>query len=252
MKVHELKEILKNYDDTADVFFFTGYSTIPYYELLDRQEVFNSGICTQGIAMEIEAAERLDTINTLILTPTGEEFKQAKLNLNHWKNYDNLSRAEYFNQSKIKALIAQVKKGEEMVAKKQSAKTAQLYAYSFDRKTWQGDFNSREEAIQAAMNDEHNKGCLVVYTGIAKLYTPALKSETVLEILKIEADEIAGIAAADWLKLEDISEEACSELEKTLTAAVMKWLEKHSLKPDFYESISSVQAHGIDDYFRKK
>lgn len=31
---------------------------------------------------------------------------------------------------------------------------------------------------------------------------------------KIEADEIAGIAAADWLKLEDISEEACSELEK--------------------------------------
>ena len=46
--------------------------------------------------MEIEAAERLDTINSLILTPTGEEFKQAKLNLNHWKNYDNLSRAEYF------------------------------------------------------------------------------------------------------------------------------------------------------------
>lgn len=248
MKVHELKEILNNYDDTADVFFFTGYSTIPYYELLDRQEVFNSGICTQGIAMEIEAAERLDTINSLILTPTGEEFKQAKLNLNHWKNYDNLSRAEYFNQSKIKALVAQVEK----VAKKQSTKTAQLYAYSFDRETWQGDFNSREEAMQAAMNDEHNKGCLVVYTGIAKLYTPVLKSETVLDILKIEADEIAGVAAANWLNLEDIQEELCTELEKTLTVAVMKWLEKHSLKPDFYESISSVQAHGIDDYFKKK
>ena len=193
MKVHELKEILNNYDDTADVFFFTGYSTIPYYELLDRQEVFNSGICTQGIAMEIEAAERLDTINTLILTPTGEEFKQAKLNLNHWKNYDNLSRAEYFDQSK------------KMVVKKQSAKTAQLYAYSFDRETWQGDFNSREEAMQAAISDENTKEYLAVYTGIAKLYTPALKSETVLDILKIEADEIAGIAAADWLKLEDLS-----------------------------------------------
>ena len=110
MKVHELKEILNNYDDTADVFFFTRYSTIPYYELLDRQEIFNLGISTPGIAMEIEAAERLDTINTLILTPTGEEFKQAKLNLNHWKNYDNLSRADYFNQSKIKALVAPVKK----------------------------------------------------------------------------------------------------------------------------------------------
>lgn len=107
-----------------------------------------------------------------------------------------------------------------MVVKKQSAKTAQLYAYSFDRKTWQGDFNSREEAIQAGMTDEHNKECLVVYTGIAKLYTPVLKSETVLDILKIEADEIAGVAAAK--------------------------------KPDFYESISSVQAHGIDDYFKKK
>lgn len=106
MKVHELKEILNNYDDTADVFFFTWYSTIPYDELLDRQEVFDLGISTQGIAMEIEAAERLDTINTLILTPTGEEFKQAKLNLNHWKSCDNLSRAEYFNQSKIKALVA--------------------------------------------------------------------------------------------------------------------------------------------------
>lgn len=139
-----------------------------------------------------------------------------------------------------------------MVAKKQSAKTAQLYAYSFDRETWQGDFNSREEAMQAAISDENTKEYLAVYTGIAKLYTPALKSETVLDILKIEADEIAGIAAADWLKLEDISEEACSELEKTLTAAVMKWLDKHGLKPDFYESISSVQAHGIDDYFKKK
>ena len=124
-----------------------------------------------------------------------------------------------------------------MVVKKQSAKTAQLYAYSFDRETWQGDFNSREEAMQAAISDENTKEYL---------------AETVLDILKIEADEIAGIAAADWLKLEDISEEACSELEKTLTAAVMKWLEKHSLKPDFYESISSVQAHGIDDYFKKK
>ena len=60
--------------------------------------------------MEIEAAERLDTINTLILTPTGEEFKQGKMDLNYWKNYDNLSRAEYFNQSKIKALVAPVKK----------------------------------------------------------------------------------------------------------------------------------------------
>nr|UWG82750.1 MAG: hypothetical protein [Bacteriophage sp.] len=139
-----------------------------------------------------------------------------------------------------------------MVVKKQSAKTAQLYAYSFDRETWQGDFNSREEAMQAAMNDEHNKGCLVVYTGIAKLYMPVLKSETVLDILKVEADEIAGVAAANWLNLEDIQEELCNELEKSLTAAVMKWLEKHSLKPDFYESISSVQAHGIDDYFKKK
>lgn len=46
MKVHELKEILNNYDDTADVFFFTGYSTIPYYELLDRQEIFSLGIST--------------------------------------------------------------------------------------------------------------------------------------------------------------------------------------------------------------
>lgn len=53
MKVHELKEILNNYDDTADVFFFTGYNTIPYYES---------------------------------------------------------TRAEYFNQSKIKALVAPVKK----------------------------------------------------------------------------------------------------------------------------------------------
>lgn len=42
------------------------------------------------------------------------------------------------------------------------------------------------------------------------------------------------------------------EVEKAESAAVMKWLEKHSLKPDFYESISSVQAHGIDDYFKKK
>lgn len=76
---------------------------LPSAMILDRLSI-------ECIAMEIEAAERLDTINSLILTPTGEEFKQAKLNLNHWKNYDNLSRAEYFNQSKIKALVAPVEK----------------------------------------------------------------------------------------------------------------------------------------------
>lgn len=43
-------------------------------------------------------------------TSKGEEFKQGKMDLNYWKNYDNLSRAEYFNQSKIKALVAPVKK----------------------------------------------------------------------------------------------------------------------------------------------
>lgn len=42
-----------------------------------------------------------------------------------------------------------------MVAKKQSTKTAQLYAYSFDRETWQGDFNSREEAMQAHGIDDY-------------------------------------------------------------------------------------------------
>lgn len=110
MKVHELKEILNNYDDTADVFFFTGYSTIPYYELLDRKESFNLALNTPGIAMEVEAAERLDTINILILTPTGEEFKPQKLKLNYWKNYDSLTLTEYFAQSKVQALIAPVEK----------------------------------------------------------------------------------------------------------------------------------------------
>lgn len=110
MKVHELKEILNNYDDTADVFFFTGYSTIPYFELRDRKESFNLAINTQGIAMEIEAAERLDTINSLILTPTGEELKPQKMKLNYWKNNDNLTLTKYFAQSKVEALIAPVEK----------------------------------------------------------------------------------------------------------------------------------------------
>lgn len=34
-----------------------------------------------------------------------------------------------------------------MVVKKQSTKTAQLYAYSFDRETWQGDFNHTEQEV---------------------------------------------------------------------------------------------------------
>lgn len=54
MKVHELKEILNNYDDTADVFFFTGYSTIPYYELLDRQEVFKIRVMDCDCGLHID------------------------------------------------------------------------------------------------------------------------------------------------------------------------------------------------------
>lgn len=110
-----------------------------------------------------------------------------------------------------------------MVVKKQSTKTAQLYAYSFDRETWQGDFNSREEAMQAAMNDEHNKGCLIVYTGIAKLYTPALKSETVLDILKIEADEIGSFFIPSSYKNSQIY--LCEPCLKKLSEKIAKQLQ---------------------------
>lgn len=54
MKVHELKEILNNYDDTADVFFFTGYSTIPYYELFYRKESFNLALNTQVLLWRLK------------------------------------------------------------------------------------------------------------------------------------------------------------------------------------------------------
>lgn len=129
-------------------------------------------------------------------------------------------------------------------------KATDIYAYSFDRKKWYGDYMSREEALDAAISVVQSKEELGVYTGIGIIYKPTIDTKDVLELVGLQAELDTGLDLHEWFNNVTPEELAMlgNELEKTLN----NWLEKTGQKPAFYKEVVSVQVHGKDDYFKQQ
>lgn len=101
MRVYELKKILEEYDDDAEVNFFVGYHTIKQDTFKDRKEACEMGFCwaVDGFAFRIEAVEKVDVMRNLILTPTGNEFSAYNLKKHGYNEKNNMDSYNFFTNS---------------------------------------------------------------------------------------------------------------------------------------------------------
>lgn len=116
------------------------------------------------------------------------------------------------------------------------------YAYSHNEENYHGFFDSREDAIAEAITDcECGKE---VWTGEIETPIPEnhVEARYVLEQVACQ-DDFSGEWADDW-------PESNMEQEKELTEALRKtfseWLDKHDLRPRFYNiAPGTVQSHEV-------
>lgn len=130
----------------------------------------------------------------------------------------------YYNKHKItdkdKENFKQVYKIEEQVQ----------YAWSIDGENFYCDyFNSIEECIKSAKEDEHE--VWFIYVGKVKWYEPKISATSVLEQLENEIFNEFGEIAEDF----EFDNKNIEELENGLNECFQQWLKKTNQKPQFYD-----------------
>lgn len=114
------------------------------------------------------------------------------------------------------------------------------YGFSLDEERYHGFHDSREEAVIAAFEyDPDAKEC---FTGEIEVPIPenCLSADTLIEDIQCQ-DEFSGEWAQDW---PNNTEDQLKELEENLQKVFGEWLDKHDLRPKFYNiSRGSVVSH---------
>jgi len=116
------------------------------------------------------------------------------------------------------------------------------YAWSINEEEYHGSEGSREDAIQAAIEDNDLEPGQKVWTGVV-VKEPAsyyLKSARhLIEDMQERAYDDAAEYAENWLT--KVTPEQESELELSLHAAINEWAEKHGHQPQFYTVTDTVE-----------
>jgi hypothetical protein len=131
------------------------------------------------------------------------------------------------------------------------------YAYSFDRHTFIGKFDSRADALRAAIvkAKQMEDAPTEVYVG-AKVDGDPQASGHAVEVLRRMFARARSAHEGGSRYLMGVSEQDEAELDTMLEHAIIEWLKKHERLPTFYkvEAISehpvpamSPTAHGSDE-----
>jgi hypothetical protein len=119
------------------------------------------------------------------------------------------------------------------------------YAYSLDRITFVGEFQSRTAALQAALSAAQQlpDPPTEVYVGLKVLGDPQTTghAQSTLRIMSDRA-RTATDSASQYLR--KVAEQAEAELDELLSKTLTNWLTKHNLLPTFF-NIESISEHSI-------
>lgn len=112
------------------------------------------------------------------------------------------------------------------------------YCYSFDEECFHGEFDSREEAIKEAFeeNKDYNNKYKVCWVGKCIEVIPSgFGIEPILEdVAHNTKADTCGDFADDYLM--DVSNEHMTELEDAMHEVLFNWLDKHEeYKPTWFE-----------------
>ena len=121
------------------------------------------------------------------------------------------------------------------------------FAYSFDRHSYTGPFNSRHEAIAAGIARSRQLGAAgidCVYVGMIVQPDPQASghAEEVIKNMVRRARGAAGESYEGYLTR--VTEQQEAELDEAIERSVMEWLKKHELMPQFTK-VRGVSEHMI-------
>ena len=119
------------------------------------------------------------------------------------------------------------------------------YAYSLDRETFLGQFDSRADALRAAFNAarQQPEPPTEVYVG-SKITGDAQTSghaEHVIERM-IDRARAGNDAAARYLQ--NVNEQEEADLDTMLADTITAWLRKHDRMPTFF-SVEAISEHPV-------
>ena len=119
------------------------------------------------------------------------------------------------------------------------------YAYSFDRETFEGTYETRDQAYRAAVARAavlNIAGDTPIYTGqrMAADAQAAGHAREVCNSMRRRAKETVGELSAGYLK--KVTEEQLTDLDRALEAVIGRWLANYKLAPTWYK-IGAVSEH---------
>ena len=123
------------------------------------------------------------------------------------------------------------------------------FAYSLDRETYTGVFNTRDEAFRAgsvAAERLHSQ-VTEVYVGQRVAGDPQadLHAWEVIKSMRTRARAAAGDDATGYLA--HVTAEQARDLDGAIEAAVLRWLGNYKLGPQFFR-IEAVSEHPINSF----
>jgi hypothetical protein len=120
------------------------------------------------------------------------------------------------------------------------------YSFSFDRETFEGNYNSRSEAFAAALKKAATleDAPTTVFTGERVPGDPqaAGHAEEIINCMIDRARGVWGDEADHYLR--NVTREQMRDLDGALEQVILRWLQLHQLRPSFFR-IAAVSEHQL-------
>lgn len=119
------------------------------------------------------------------------------------------------------------------------------YAYSFDRHTFVGQFDSRNDALRAAMGkaNQMQDAPTEIYVGLKADGDPQASGHAV-ETLRRMSARARAVSDGAGRYLLGVTEQEEAELDTMLERTIVEWLKKHDRMPTFY-NVESISEHPV-------
>ena len=119
------------------------------------------------------------------------------------------------------------------------------YAYSLDRETFLGQFNTRAEALTAALTAARQQSEPPTEVFVAQKITgDAQVSGHAEHVISRMADRARAAHDGAQRYLKSVGEQEEAELDEMLASAITAWLKKHDRMPKFF-SVESISEHPV-------
>jgi hypothetical protein len=120
------------------------------------------------------------------------------------------------------------------------------FAYALDHENYQGVFNSRQEAAEAAFEHASRSGLPInqIYVGQRVLGDPQanLQAWSIIKNMRERARAAYGDDAATYLS--NVTAAQAEDLDRALEATITRWLANYKLGPTFFK-IEAVSEHPL-------